>query len=230
MQVCWHFKKGLHWNWQGYFRENSVNCRKQYKAPTNSIRKLTICIDNAGPLFSFGDLHCTNTTYKLQIFKQFSKSFLKNLPLFISAKKYFQFNLFLAQQWRLTPEGKLENKLRNWAHGKKNSTQIPSYGMQGRINIREKFGQKTILTFPYPSQVQIMKYEKISDKHKSFQTWEIGYPDVEGWFNISSQKAKNKYLAVTKIGNYNQLTMEEGKFAELHYINFYYCSFLLSVK
>ena len=49
MQVCWHFKKGLHWNWQGYFWGNSVKCRKQYKAPTNSIRKLTICIDNAGP-------------------------------------------------------------------------------------------------------------------------------------------------------------------------------------
>ena len=50
MQVCWHFKKGLHWNCQGYFWKNSVKCRKQYKAPTNSIRKLTICIDNAGPL------------------------------------------------------------------------------------------------------------------------------------------------------------------------------------
>ena len=47
MQVCWHFKKGLHWNCQGYFWKNSVKCRKQYKAPTNSIRKLTICIDNA---------------------------------------------------------------------------------------------------------------------------------------------------------------------------------------
>ena len=49
MQVCWNFKKGLHWNWQGYFWGNSVKCREQYKAPTNSIRKLTICIDNAGP-------------------------------------------------------------------------------------------------------------------------------------------------------------------------------------
>ena len=58
MQVCWHFKKGLHWNCQGYFWKNSVKCRKQYKAPTNSIRKLTICIDNAGPR----DLHCTNIT------------------------------------------------------------------------------------------------------------------------------------------------------------------------
>ena len=50
MQVCWHFKPGLHWNWQGYFGENSSKCRKQYKALTNSIRKLTTCIDNAGPL------------------------------------------------------------------------------------------------------------------------------------------------------------------------------------
>ena len=47
MQVCWHFKKGLHWNCQGYFWKNSVKCKKQYKAPTYSIRKLTICIDNA---------------------------------------------------------------------------------------------------------------------------------------------------------------------------------------
>ena len=50
MQVCWHFKKGLYSIWQGHFLGNSVKCRKQYKAPTNSIRKLTICIDNAGPL------------------------------------------------------------------------------------------------------------------------------------------------------------------------------------
>ena len=52
MQVCWHFKKGLHWNCQGYFWKNYVKCRKQYKAPKNSIRKLTICIDNAGGNFS----------------------------------------------------------------------------------------------------------------------------------------------------------------------------------
>ena len=53
-----------------------------------------------------------------------------------------------------------------------------------------------------------MQYQKISEKHKLFQTWEIGYPDVEGWFNISSSKAKNKYLTVTKIGYSNELTME----------------------
>ena len=89
--------------------------------------------------------------------------------------------------------------------------------MKGRINIREKFGQKTILTFPFPRQVQIMKYEKVSEKQKSYQIWEIGYPDIEGWFNISSLKAENKYLTVTKIGSINQLTMEEdGKFAVLH--------------
>ena len=89
--------------------------------------------------------------------------------------------------------------------------------MKGRINIREKFGQKTILTFPFPRQDQVMKYEQISERHKSFQIWEIGYPDIEGWFNISSLKAENKYLTVTKIGSINQLTMEEdGKFAVLH--------------
>ena len=103
--------------------------------------------------------------------------------------------------------------------------------MKGRINIREKFDQKTILTFPFPRQDQIMKYEKISEKQKSYQIWEIGYLDVEGWFNITSSKAVNKYLTVTKIGNINELTMEEeSKFAVLHYINFYYHSFLLLVK
>ena len=62
-----------------------------------------------------------------------------------------------------------------------------------------------------------MKYKEISEKYKFFQTWEIGFPDQEGWFNISSPKAVNKYLTVTKIGNRNQLTMEEeGKFAVLH--------------
>ena len=37
--------------------------------------------------------------------------------------------------------------------------------------------------------------------------WEIGFPK-DGWFNISSAKAKNKYLTVTKIDNIHQLTME----------------------
>ena len=103
--------------------------------------------------------------------------------------------------------------------------------MKGRINIREKYGQNTILAFPFPREGNTMQYKEISEKYKFFQTWEIGFPDQEGWFNISSPKAVNKYLTVTKIGNRNQLTMEEeGKFAVLHYINFDYLSFLLLVK
>ena len=156
------------------------------------------------------------------------KSFLKNLFSFVSFRNV---KLFLAQQWRHTPDGQLENRLRTWAYGKKKSTEIPSHGMKGIINIREKYGQETILSFPFPREDNTMKYKKISDKNKLFQTWEIGVPDLEGWFNISSPKAKNKYLTVTKIGNRNQLTMEEeGKFAVLHYINFDYLSFLLLVK
>ena len=126
----------------------------------------------------------------------------------ISVKKFFQANLFLAQQWRLTPEGKLENKLRTWAYGKKNSTQIPSHGKQGIINIREKYGQEKILTYPFPKDGNTMIYRNEYEKNKLFQTWEIGYPNVEGWFNISSSKAKDKYLTVTKRGYYNELTME----------------------
>jgi hypothetical protein len=103
--------------------------------------------------------------------------------------------------------------------------------MKGRIDIAEKFGQETILAFPFPREGNAMKFKEISEKYKLFQTWEIGYPDLEGWFNISSPKAMNKYLTVTKIGNRNQLTMEEeSKFAVLHYINFYYHSFLRLVK
>ena len=104
--------------------------------------------------------------------------------------------------------------------------------MKGRINIREKFGPKTILAYPFPREGNTMQYKEHSGKFQElFQTWEIGLPDLEGWFNISSPKAENKYLTVTKIGNRNQLTMEEeGKFAVLHYINFDYLSFLLLVK
>ena len=120
---------------------------------------------------------------------------------------------FLAQQWKHTPDGKLVNRLRTWAYGKKKSTQIPSHGMKGRINIREKFGREKILAFPFPREGNTMQYKEISEKYKLFQTWEIGLPDQEGWFNISSPKAVNKYLTVTKIGNRNQLTMEEeGEF------------------
>ena len=51
--------------------------------------------------------------------------------------------------------------------------------------------------------------------------WDIGYPK-DGWFNISSAKAKNKYLTVTKIDNRHQLTMEiDGKVfsAPIYYMN-----------
>ena len=47
---------------------------------------------------------------------------------------------------------------------------------------------------------------EFSGKSRQFQMWEIGYPK-DGWFNISSAKAKNKYLTVTKIDNRHQLTM-----------------------
>ena len=131
---------------------------------------------------------------------------------------------FLAQQWRLTTEGKLENKLRTWAHGKKSSTQIPSYGEQGIINIAEKWGEKKILTFP--ARGNIMKYNvKLPEKFKSSQTWKIGHPDDRGWFKISSLKAENRYLTVTKIGRINQLTMEKEGMYSLKCLHLYYISF-----
>ena len=72
-----------------------------------------------------------------------------------------------------------------------------------------------------------MTYKNRYEKNKLFQTWEIGYPDVEGWFNISSPKAKDKYLTVTKIGYYNELTMEiEGTVCSAQILNFYSNPFL----
>ena len=53
--------------------------------------------------------------------------------------------------------------------------------MKGRINIREKFGQNTILAFPFPREGNTMQYKEHSGKfQKLFQTWEIGYPDSNG--------------------------------------------------
>ena len=83
--------------------------------------------------------------------------------------------------------------------------------MKGIINITKKHGPKTILTFP--GKGNAMKYNReLAERFKSSQIWQIGYPDDQGWFNISSLKAEGKYLTVTKIGSYNELTMEvEGK-------------------
>ena len=117
-------------------------------------------------------------------------------------------DLFLAQQWRLTKEGKLQNRLRNWAYSNKKETKIPGYGQQGIINISKKFGHEKTLTFPFPGRGNVMTYKtEFSGKSRQFQMWEIGFPK-DGWFNISSAKAKNKYLTVTKIDNIHQLTME----------------------
>ena len=143
--------------------------------------------------------------------KILSRIFLKQIFHQREHKKLF---LFLAQQWRLTTEGKLENKLRTWAHGKKNSTQIPSYGEQGIINITKKYGQNTILTIPFPGKGKTMIYKSKYNHKKSqpFQLWKIGIPDELGWFNITSSKSPSNFLTVTKIGNWNELTMEiEGK-------------------
>ena len=127
-----------------------------------------------------------------------------------------------AQQWRLTKEGKLQNRLRKWAYSNKNATKIPGYGQQGIINISKKFGHEKTLTFPFPGRGNVMTYKtEFSGKSRLFQMWEIGYPK-DGWFNISSAKAKNKYLTVTKIDNRHQLTMEiDGKVfsAPIYYMN-----------
>ena len=84
--------------------------------------------------------------------------------------------------------------------------------MRGIINISKKYGPKTLLTFP--AKGNAMKYrEELPQKFKSSQVWDIGYPDSQGWFNISSSKAEGKYLTVTKVGYRNELTMEiEGTF------------------
>ena len=147
------------------------------------------------------------------LIEQKNKSFSLKKKLFLSipAKKCFQVNLFLAQQWRLTKENQLENRLRTWAHGKKKSTKIPNYGEQGYINITKKYDQETILTFPRNPDVTTMKYKtKYSEKYKPFQMWKIGHPIDGVWFNISSAEADGKYLTVTKIGNQKELTMEKG--------------------
>ena len=136
--------------------------------------------------------------------KEMTKSQKQNFKVQVGTDIPFEYQ---AQQWRLTPEGKLQNRLRTWAYGKKNSTQIPSYGMKGIINITKKYGSKTILTFP--AKGNAMKYrEELPQRFKSSQLWDIGYPDNQGWFNISSSKAIGKYLTVTKIGYSNELTME----------------------
>ena len=80
--------------------------------------------------------------------------------------------------------------------------------MKGRINIREKFGQKTILTFPFPRQVQIMKYEKISEKQKK----------IDGLFEFipELQAAKGRSLTCEKNTTVVEITITPAQNGGAH--------------
>ena len=100
-------------------------------------------------------------------------------------------------------------------------------GRRESSTLPKKFGQKTILTFP--GRGNTMKYNvKLAEKFKSSQIWKIGYPDDRGWFNISSLKAENRYLTITKIGRINQLTMEKEGMYSLKCLHLYYIYQFLS--
>ena len=64
MQVCWHFKKGLDWNCQGYFLKNSVKCKSNTRLQQTQSENWQFVLTMQVP---FGDLHCTNTCPMSQI-------------------------------------------------------------------------------------------------------------------------------------------------------------------
>ncbi len=120
---------------------------------------------------------------------------------------------FLAQQWKLTSEGKLINKLRNWAYRSKESTYIAKDSKIGPIIITKKRDKKFLTLNSTSGEVV---YEKRFERGKRLpQRWKIGYPDTYGWRHITHPQSGGLYLTVTLLGTRNILTVENKGMANL---------------
>ena len=125
----------------------------------------------------------------------------------------FSLEYFLAQQWKLTSEGKLINKLRSWAHRSKESTYIAKDSKVGPIIITKKRDKKFLTLNSTSGEVE---YENRFERGKRLpQRWKIGYPDTNGWRHITHPQSGGLYLTVTFQGTRNILTVENKGMANL---------------
>ena len=125
----------------------------------------------------------------------------------------FYLEYFLAQQWKLTSEGKLINKLRSWAHRSKESTYIAKDSKVGPIIITKKIDKKFLTLNSTSGEVV---YENRFERGKRLpQRWRIGYPDADGWRNITHPQSGGLYLTVTFQGSRNILTVKSKGMSNL---------------
>ena len=90
---------------------------------------------------------------------------LKTFTLFLKV----HFLIFLAQQWKITSDGKLKNKLRSWSYNAK----IPKDGKLGRIRITNKRGPKKFLTLNITKSYEVQYDKRYNDETKKLQAYFI---------------------------------------------------------
>ena len=109
---------------------------------------------------------------------------------------------FLAQLWRFSPKGHLENKMRRWRHSDTNSSIDPKDAQEGFIEIHE-IGKLLTLKDEITKKVG---FEEKSTSMSSSQTWKLGPERENGWRTIVHSKS-GLYLTTRTTGQFTILTV-----------------------
>lgn len=115
-------------------------------------------------------------------------------------KKWFYFK---AQLWKISKDGTLRNKLRDWKYSDDSSIVVPDR-IPGFIEIKIANIEK-VLTVRSGSEVGFeTKMSPIPGK----QNWTLEHPDKNGWRRIRNLE-NNLYLSTNYNGYFTVLAVEE---------------------
>ena len=108
----------------------------------------------------------------------------------------------LAQLWRVSYDGKLQNKLRSWTHSNEKSTIVPDEGIEGLIEFPDL---KTVMTVTNGINNEVGFKPKLPTQNET-QLWTLEHPDKKGWRRIYSS-VNGLYLTSSYNGKYTVLTV-----------------------
>ena len=109
---------------------------------------------------------------------------------------------FLAQLWRFSHEGHLENKMRRWSYSDSKASIDPKDAQEGFIEIHE-IGKLLTLKDEITKKVG---FEEKSTSMSSSQTWKLGPERENGWRTIVHSKS-GLYLTTRLTGKFSSLTV-----------------------
>ena len=115
--------------------------------------------------------------------------------------------------WRLTNDGKLVNKLRDWLYHDMNSTIVPKNGTAGFIEVNIGGVYKALTVNNDTFKTNVPKKVGFSTKQMPIsgrQSWTLSPPDVNGWRTINNTASgSHSYLTSNYINNLRVLTVDK---------------------